>query len=91
MSQSNELELSSWAKLQGDYELRTTVDFQSESIKAPVTPASDLPPPLPIPTKNRKILLRLGLTIAAFDLCILPITFFYSLSYGSSLSKQDGM
>ena len=90
MSQFKELGRSSRAELQGSYELRTTVGYPAESSKTSAAPDSNLPPPLPTPTKTRKILLRIGLTASAFDLCILPITFFYSLSYGSSLSNRNG-
>jgi len=91
--QHNNPDQSSWAKLEGDFELRTTVEFQSEPRTTATTTTLEsyiLPPPLPSFTRTRKILLRVGLTVAAFDLCILPITFFYSLTFGTSLSKQDG-
>lgn len=87
MSQTTNSDRSSWTKLQGDYELRNTVEFPQQS-GGPVV-AIGLPV-LPTPTKNRKIILGIGLTLAAFDLCILPITFFYSLSYTTRLTKQYG-
>ena len=48
-------------------------------------------PALPSLTRNRKILLMIGLTLASLDLCMLPITYFYSLTFGAKLSRQTGM
>lgn len=90
MSNPNIANEPAW-ELPADYELRNRTEFDSVPIKEKAASPDDLaPPPLPSPTKNRKILLGIGIALAAFDLCILPITFFYSLTYGTSLSEQDG-
>jgi hypothetical protein len=86
MPQTADSERAPWARLQGDYELRQTTEIRLDAEKAPEL----LYPALPSPSKTREILLGIGLFLAALDLCILPITFYYSLTYGSSLSKQDG-
>jgi hypothetical protein len=81
----------SWSKIEGDYELRNTVEFPpQQSEESSTIIEDDFPPPLPSPTKKRKILLAIGLTLTALDLCILPITLFYSLSRWTSLTKQYG-
>jgi len=89
MSQASNVDRSSWAKLQGDFELRNTAEFAAPP--AGKTPAVDLSPPaLPSPTRNRKILLAIGLMLAVFDVFILPIMFFYSLTYATSLTPRYG-
>lgn len=47
-------------------------------------------PSFPPITKTRWTLLRIGICLAILDLCVLPITYFYSLTYGTSLKPQDG-
>jgi hypothetical protein len=88
---------SSWTNLQNDFELRETVKF-SEGNLAEDSPLGkgtigndNVLPSLPPPTRNRKILLVIGLVLASLDLCILPITYFYSLTFGTKLSRQTGM
>jgi hypothetical protein len=49
------------------------------------------PPPLPHPTTLRKNLLVAGFVIAGLDLCVMPMVYFYALSYATSLSRQTGM
>jgi hypothetical protein len=49
------------------------------------------PPSLAIIHKRSKTLYRTGIVIAVFDLCLLPITFFYALIYGTTLTQQYGM
>lgn len=48
-------------------------------------------PELHTPHKRRRLILWLGIALAVLDLCCLPITYFYALKYGTSLSLQDGM
>lgn len=48
-------------------------------------------PELSRPHRRRKIILWLGVALAVLDLCILPMTYFYALKYGTSLSLQDSM
>jgi len=50
---------------------------------------NDVPPPLPMPSHRRKVLLTIGLVVAVLDLCIMPITYFYSLTYGTNLSTRN--
>ena len=89
MSQTSNVEGSSWAKLQGDFELRNTVEFAAPPAgKRAIVDLS--PPALPSPTRNRKILLILGVVLAVFDVFILPIVFFYSLTYASNLTPRYG-
>jgi hypothetical protein len=89
MSQASNVDRPSWVELHGDFELRTTVEFAAPPNGK--TAIIDLiPPALPTPTKNRKILLAIGLLLAVFDVFILPIVFFYSLTYASSLTPRYG-
>lgn len=89
MSQASNVERSSWAKLQGDFELRNIAEFTATPGGKPAI-IDLIPPALPTPTRNRKILLVIGLVLAVFDLFILPIVFFYSLTYASSLTPRYG-
>ncbi|PMD33973.1 hypothetical protein L207DRAFT_498560 [Hyaloscypha variabilis F] len=88
MSQASNVDRrSSWAKLQGDFELRNTAEFAAPPGGKPAI--VDLSPPaLPSPTRNRKILLVIGLILAVFDVFILPIVFFYSLTYATNLTPR---
>jgi len=90
MSQASNVDRrSSWAKLQGDFELRNTAEFAAPPGGKPAI--VDLSPPaLPSPTRNRKILLVIGLILAVFDVFILPIVFFYSLTYATNLTPRYG-
>jgi len=89
MSQISNVDRSSWAKLQGDFELRKTAEFAAPPDGK--TAIVDLSPPaLPNPTRNRKILLVIGVVLAVFDVFILPIVFFYSLTYASNLTPRYG-
>jgi hypothetical protein len=89
MSQASNVERPPWTNLQGDYELRNKAEFSATP--GGKTSIIDLSPPaLPTPTRNRKILLIVGLVLAVFDIFILPIVFFYSLTYGSSLTARYG-
>jgi hypothetical protein len=88
---------SSWTNLQNEFELRETVKFSDGNLaedsslgKGTISHDNALPS-LPPPTRNRKILLVIGLVLASLDLCILPITYFYSLTFGAKLSRQTGM
>jgi len=87
MSQRNNIERSSWTKLPDDFELQTTAELAAPP--GGTTAIIDLTPPaLPALTKNRKILLIIGLVLAVFDLFILPVVFFYSLTYTTSLTHD---
>ncbi|KAE9366731.1 hypothetical protein N431DRAFT_350916 [Stipitochalara longipes BDJ] len=87
MSQTSKVERSPWRKLQGDFELRNIAEFAAPP--GGKTAIVDLSPPaLPAPTTNRKILLAIGILLAVFDVFILPIVFFYSLTYASSLTPR---
>jgi hypothetical protein len=76
------------AKLQGDYELLNKAEFPAADGTTSIIEL--IPPALPSPTRNRKILLVIGLVLATFDLFILPIVFFYSLTYGTNLTPRYG-
>src|SRR5271163_36 len=95
MTQANADPPPSRPKLQDNYELPDTTKF-SEQRGAAVSSMENgeaidhLPPPLPAPTKTRKALLVIGFVLATLDLCILPITYFYTLSYRSRLTQQYG-
>ncbi|KAF8857191.1 hypothetical protein BDZ45DRAFT_436626 [Acephala macrosclerotiorum] len=87
----------SWTTLQDDYELRNVAKFQ-DGEQGPgiflgkqdgITTLDDVPPPIPQPTKTRKILLYIGLAIAVLDLCVMPIVYYYSLTFGTSLKEQS--
>jgi hypothetical protein len=88
---------SSWTNLQNDFELRETVKFsegilaEGSSLGKGTIGHDNVLPSLPPPTRNRKILLVIGLVLASLDLCIMPITYFYSLTFGTKLSRQTGM
>jgi len=88
---------SSWTNLQNDFELRETVKFsegnlaEDSSLGKGTISHDNVLPSLPPPTRNRKILLVIGLVLASLDLCMLPITYFYSLTFGAKLSRQTGM
>lgn len=94
----NSATTSTWTELQEDYELRNAVGFSEgqdtgETVASNATSnktANNNVPSLPAPTRLRKILLVLGLVLATLDLCILPITYFYSLTYATSLTRQHG-
>jgi hypothetical protein len=89
MPQASNVDRPSWVEFHGDFELRNTVEFAA--LPNGKTAIIDLlPPALPNPTKNRKILLVIGLVLAVFDVFILPIVFFYSLTYASSLTPRYG-
>jgi hypothetical protein len=47
------------------------------------------PPGLHTPHKRRRMVLIVGLVVAAMDLCCLPITYFYALNFGTNLNRQD--
>lgn len=88
----------SWTILQDDYELRNVAKFQDGEQGSGIflgsndgiTTLDDVPPPIPGPTKTRKILLHIGLAIAVLDLCVMPIVYYYSLTFGTSLKEQSG-
>jgi hypothetical protein len=88
----------SWTNLHDDYELRNVAKFQDAEHGSGIflgendgiTTLDDLPPPIPEPTRTRKILLYIGLGIAVLDLCIMPIVYYYSLTFGTSLKEQSG-
>jgi hypothetical protein len=88
---------SSWTNLQNDFELRETVKFsagnlaEDSSLRKGTISYDNVLPLLPPPSRNRKILLVIGLVLASLDLCILPITYFYSLTFRAKLSRQTGM
>ena len=48
-------------------------------------------PPLHTPHRRRRLLLWSGVIILTLDLCYLPITYYYALKFGTSLSLQDSM
>jgi hypothetical protein len=78
-----------WVESHGDFELRNTDEFAAPPNGK--TAIIDLvPPALPTPTKNRKIRLAIRLLLAVFDVFILPIVCFYSLTYASSLTPRYG-
>ena len=56
----------------------------------PMIEDSNILPSLPSPTKKRKIILIIGVVLTIFDLCILPIIYFYVLTYHTSLTPQYG-
>ncbi len=96
MSQ-NTNQSSSWTTLHEDYELRNTAKFSeldragsSQGGKGIGERENGLPE-LPAPSKLRKNLLVIGLIVASLDLCILPITYFYSLTYGTKFKRRTGM
>jgi hypothetical protein len=88
----------SWTNLHDDYELRNVAKFQDAEQGSGIflgendgiTTLDDLPPPIPEPTRARKILLYIGLGIAVLDLCIMPIVYYYSLTFGTNLKEQSG-
>lgn len=47
-------------------------------------------PQLHTPHKKRRTILWAGVALAVLDLCCLPITYFYALKFGTSLSLQEG-
>ncbi|KAE8452555.1 hypothetical protein EG329_013814 [Mollisiaceae sp. DMI_Dod_QoI] len=88
----------SWSSLQDDYELRNVAKFQDAEqgpeLLGPdgnrITTLDDVPPPLHVPTRTRVMLFYIGLGIAVLDLCVMPIVYFYSLTFGAKLKKQTG-
>jgi hypothetical protein len=87
-----------WRNMLEDYELRNVAKFEvaeqgSGNLLGEnrgITTLDHLPPPIPGPTRTRKILLYIGLGIAVLDLCIMPIVYYYSLTFGTSLKEQSG-
>jgi hypothetical protein len=47
------------------------------------------PPPLQTPHKKRRLILSVGVFVATLDLCVLPIVYFYALTFGTSMNRQD--
>jgi len=45
--------------------------------------------PLHIPHRRRRIIQVCGLLLVTLDLCVLPITYYYALKFGTSLKLQD--
>lgn len=86
----------SWSSLQDDYELRNVQKFRnneqgSEILgTAEVLHLDDAPPPLYVPTRRRNLLFNIGLVIAVLDLFVMPIVYFYSLTFGAKLKRQTG-
>ncbi|KUJ16684.1 uncharacterized protein LY89DRAFT_645551 [Mollisia scopiformis] len=87
----------SWSSLQDDYELRNVQKFRDAeqgsglfgtSEDNRTTTLNDCPPPLHVPTRTRNLLFNIGLGIAVLDLCVMPIVYFYSLTFGAKLKRQ---
>jgi hypothetical protein len=87
---------SHWTKLQNDFSFPNTAKFPEQQgvdlslIENGTTTIDQAPPSFPAINKTRKVLLVIGIVLAILDLCILPITYFYALTYGSSLTRQYG-
>jgi hypothetical protein len=89
MSQASNVEQSLWTSFQGNYELRNKAEFSPPpGGKMAIIELS--PPALPTSTRNRKMFLIIDLVLAIFDVFILPIVLFYSLTCGSSLTPRYG-
>lgn len=48
-------------------------------------------PPLDYRLKDRKLAITICWTIVIFDSCVLTVVLFYSLWFGTSMSKVNGM
>jgi hypothetical protein len=90
MPQDPTVPRSEWTQLQDDYGLRSPVTFKSESNSSFMTAGESFPPALPTISKSRKNWIAVGLAFAPFDLCIIPISLFYGLTYNTNLSQEDG-
>lgn len=47
------------------------------------------PPPLLMNPHRSKFWFRIGVIAAIFDLCVMPVVYFYAFTYGTRLSMQD--
>lgn len=84
----------SWSSLQDEFVLRNVQKFDCEqdfTTKGMIEiQLNDGPPPLYVPTKTRKVLFNIGLGIAVLDLGVMPIVYYYSLTFGAKLKEQTG-
>lgn len=74
----------------GDHEMGT--EFHGNGTGAVHgTVAEAQPPPLLMNKDRSKFWFRIGVIAAVFDLCIMPVVYYFAFTYGTKLTEQESM